>query len=93
MIDLLIKLLPYIAPALRYADNPNRSYWRLDLLVFTLVVWIADMTIAHLFFSPQRNEWTISHTLERTVSYHWPQDKALARAINAISPRHIKAVI
>ena len=92
MIDLLIKLLPYIAPALRYADNPNRSYWRLDLLVFTLVVWIADMIIARLFFAPQRNEWTISHTLERTAHYSLSSLR-LAQAINAISPRHIKAVI
>ena len=91
MIDLLIKLLPYIAPALRYADNPNRNLWRLDLMVFTLLVWIADMIIAHLFFSPQRNEWTISHALERTA--HLSLDSLrLALAINAISPRHIKAV-
>jgi len=92
VIDLLIKLLPYIAPALRYADNPNRSYWRLDLLVFTLIVWVLDMIIAHLFFSPQRNEWTISHVLEREAAV-FPEAMRLAQAINAISPRHIKAVI
>ena len=92
MIDLLIKLLPYIAPALRYADNPNRSYWRLDLLVFTLLVWIADMVVAHICFEPQKREWTISHVLEREAAV-FPEAMRLAQAINAISPRHIKAVI
>ena len=91
MIDLLIKLLPYIAPALRYADNPNRNLWRLDLLVVTLLVWVLDMIVAHLFFAPQRNEWTISHTLERTA--HLSLDSLrLALAIHAVSPGHIKAV-
>jgi hypothetical protein len=87
----LIACLPLIAPALRYADNPNRSYWRIDLLVFALLVWVIDMILAHLFFAPKKNEWTISHTLERTALYshkHW----LLALAINKISPRHIKAV-
>ena len=38
MNTLLIKLLPLVAPALRYADNPNRNPWRVDLLVYTLLV-------------------------------------------------------
>ena len=91
MIDFLIHLLPLVAPALRYADNPQRSYWRIDLLIFTLVVFAADVILAHLFFSPRRGEWTISHTLERTA--HLSLDSLrLALAIHAISPGHIKAV-
>ena len=91
MIDLLIKLLPLVAPAIRYADNPQRNLWRLDLLCYTLIVWALDMLIAHLFFSPQKGEWTISDTLERTA--HLSLDSLrLALAIHAISPGHIKAV-
>ena len=92
MIDLLIKLLPLVAPALRYADNPNRPVWRIDLLIYTLLVWIADMVLAHLFFYPRRDEWTISHTLERYAPYS-PMYMRLAHAINEYSPGHIKAAI
>ena len=89
---LLIKLLPYIAPALRYADNPARNYWRVDLLAYTVFVWVVDMVLAALFFSPQRGEWTISHTLERTTLVSTPH-KLLALEINRISPNHIKSVL
>lgn len=92
MIDFLIRCLPLVAPALRYADNPNRPLWRLDLLTYTLFIWLVDMVLAHLFFSPQKGEFTISHTLERTAPHsmrHW----IFAEAINQISPKHIKAVI
>ena len=92
MIALLIKLLPLAAPALRYADNPNRPLWRLDLLLYTLLVWVIDMVLAHLFFSPQRNEWTISHTLERTALISL-KHRTLALAINRISAGHIKSVV
>ena len=92
MIDFLIRILPYIAPALRYADNPNRNYWRLDLLIFTVIVYVLDMIVAHLFFAPRQGERTVSHTLERTA-YHSQKSFTLARKINDISPRHIKAVI
>lgn len=60
MIDTLTRCLPFAAPALRYSDNPNRPMWRLDLLAYTIVVWVLDMVLAHLFFSPQRGEWTFS---------------------------------
>jgi hypothetical protein len=86
---MLIKLLPLVAPALRYADNPNRPLWRVDLALYTFVIWVVDMVIAHLFFAPKKNEWTISHTLERTA-HVYPQHKALALAINRISHNHIK---
>lgn len=92
MIAFLILCLPLIAPALRYADNPNRSYWRVHLLVYTLFVWIVDMILAHLFFDTQKGEWTISNTLERTAPHsrqHW----FFAIEINKISPGHIKAVV
>lgn len=92
MIDLLIKLLPLIAPAIRYADNPGRPLWRLDLIIFTLVILVLDVLIAHLYFGTGRTEWTVSHVLERTVSYDWQHWK-LAKAINKISPGHIKGVI
>jgi len=91
MIDLLIKCLWLVAPALRYADNPNRSYWQVHLLVYAILVWIVDMVLAHLFFSPKKHEWTVSHTLERTAPHslkHWQ----LGEAINRISPNHIKSV-
>jgi hypothetical protein len=91
VINLLIALLPVIAPALRWADNPQRPYWRLDLLLYTLIVWVLDMVLAHLFFSPRSKEWTISHTLERTV-FESADSMRLARAINVISPGHIKAL-
>lgn len=89
MIDFLIRLLPYIAPAIRYADDPKRSYWNVPLLVYTVFVWAADMLIAHLFFAPNRYEWTVSHVLERTYNTS-PDLKRLALAINAVSPRHIR---
>jgi hypothetical protein len=91
MIALLIKLLPLIAPAIRYADDPNRPLWRVDLLLYTLIVWMTDMVLAHLFFVPRKGEWTISHTLERTA-YESPSHLALAQAINHISSNHIKSI-
>ena len=92
MIDFLIKLLPYIAPAIRYVDNPQRNYWRLDLLIYALIVYALDVILAHVFFSPQKGEWTISHTLARTV--HFSLDSLrLAMAIDAISPGHIKVIL
>jgi len=48
--------------------------------------------LAHLFFYPHRNEWTISHTLERYAPYS-PMYMRLAHAINEYSPGHIKAAI
>lgn len=89
--NLLIKLMPFVAPALRYVDNPNRSYWRVDLLIFTLVVYLLDVVIAHLCFAPKRGEWTISHVLERTAKSSL-KHLALALEINRISPNHIKSV-
>ena len=91
MIDFLIKLLPYVAPALRYADDPNRSYLRVHLLVFTLVVYGLDIVVAHLFFAPKRGEWTISHVLERTAKDSL-KHLTLALEINRISPNHIKSI-
>jgi len=85
---MLIKLLPYVAPAIKYADNPNRSYWHVHLLVYTLFVWIADIVLAHLFFSPQKGEWTISNVITRTQ--HTSVDaKCLVDAIELVSPGHI----
>ena len=91
MIDLLIKSLWLVAPALRYADNPNRSYWQIHLLAYTILVWVIDMVIARVWFAPQPNEWTISHTLERTAGVSL-RHMELALAINRISPGHIKSV-
>jgi hypothetical protein len=92
MTELLIKLLPLVAPAIRYADDPRRSYWRIDLLIYSIFVWLADMALAALFFHPQKNELTISHTLERTALTN-ANSRQLALAINRISPNHIKAVL
>ncbi len=91
MIGFLICILPFAAPALRYVDNPNRNYWRVDLLLFTLVVYALDVVIAHLFFAPQKGEWTVSHVLERTAKSSL-KHLTLALEINRISPNHIKSV-
>ena len=91
MIGFLLKCLPLVAPTIRYADNPNRSYWQVHLLVYAIIIWLLDMVIAHLFFSPQKGEWTISHTLERTSSASLAH-LTLALEINRISPNHIKSV-
>jgi len=90
MIILLTILLPLVAPAIRYADNPQRPYWRLDLLVYTVLVAVADVALAHLFFSPRKGEWTISHTLERTALTD-ERHALFALQINLHSPGHIKA--
>jgi hypothetical protein len=92
MIKLLTPLLPLVAPALRYADNPQRPLWRLDLLVYTVLVAVADVALAHLFFSPRKGEWTISHTLERTAKTS-VEHRTFALLINHYSPAHIKAVL
>tara|TARA_R110000868_G_scaffold99334_1_gene273438 strand:- start:5062 stop:5361 length:300 start_codon:yes stop_codon:yes gene_type:complete len=96
MIDLLIKILPLVAPAIRYADNPNRNPWRVDLLAYTLFVWLADMVLAHTAWAyhmgfPKRGEVTISHTLERLYPKGDTDAVRLAKAINFVSPNHIKA--
>lgn len=83
-------------PALLYADDPNRSYWRVHLLAYTLLVAACDIFLAHtlwafVFGFPQRGEWTISHTLERLcISSQWCTNFGLR--INAISPGHIKVL-
>jgi hypothetical protein len=92
MIDLLIRLLPYIAPAIRYADDLNRSYWNVPLIIYTAIVYVADMIVAHLYFAPAKYEWTVSHVLERTHTESLDALR-LALAINAISPGHIKSLL
>lgn len=96
MIYLLIKLLPYVAPAIRYADNPNRNPWRVDLLAYTLFVWVVDVALAHTFMVPtfgwpKGKELTISDILERLCPTGNLNAIALAWAINHLSPGHIKA--
>jgi hypothetical protein len=101
MIEFITKLLPYIAPAIYFADNPKRNYWRIDLIIYSLIVYALDILFAHTVWAyyfgwPKRGEWTISHTLERlcrTGSH--PKISlfiALARGINRISYGHIKAI-
>ena len=94
MIDLLIKLLPYIAPAIRYADNPARSYWNVPLLIYTVIVAALDVIVAHLFFAPTKYEWTVSHVLERWIFDSEKSADAirLATAINKISKDHIQGL-
>lgn len=96
MIALLVKLLPLVAPAIRYADDKNRCYWKLHLVVGALIVAIADVILAHTawayyFGFPQRGEVTISHTLERLYPKGDADVVRLAKAINHVSPGHIKA--
>lgn len=99
MIDLLLTLA---GPAIRYADDPQRNYWRVHVLVYTLFVWIIDMVLAHTVWAwyfgwPERKEWTISHTLERLCKTPGPYQQfhiAFSKKINRESPtgNHIKAV-
>lgn len=107
MIDFLIRLLPYIAPAIVFADN---FYWPWQakkwkafvawpfLVVYAFLVWIADIVLAHtamvnLFGRPRGKELTISDMLERLYPTGYPDAVRLARAINFVSPGHIKAAI
>lgn len=107
MIDFLIRLIPYVAPAIVFADN---FYWPWQaknwkaivawpfLVVYTVLVWFADIVLAHtlmgdLFGEPQGKELTISDTLERLYSTGHPDAVRLAEAINFVSPGHIKAAI
>lgn len=98
MIDLLILLLK---PALLWESNPKR-YWYLTPI--TLVAVIADIIAAHTVWAliagwPEKNEWTISHTLERLCKAYDNPDYALfvqlSKKINRLSPTgaHIKAVL
>lgn len=86
--------LPVAAPAIRYADDPHKSYSKVHLLAYSLVLWWVDVLLAHLFFSPKQNEWTISHVLERWITE--PEHSALAipfaARINKISPNHIQGL-
>lgn len=98
MIDFLIRLLPYVALVIRYADDPNRSYWKVWLLVYTVIVWLVDMALAHTlmvrtFGWPKRGEWTISDTLERLYPTKHPDAVRLTLAIKSVAPGHIKAAI
>ena len=88
MNDFLIKLLPLVVPALKYSDNPNRNYFRIDLLLYTLFVGTVDVILAQLFFFPQKGEWTISNVISRTQ--HTSLDaKRLVDAIERVAPGHI----
>lgn len=96
MIGLLIALLPLVAPAIRFADDPHRDYRRVHVVAYSFAVWLADMALAHtvmvLYFGfPQHGEHTISDTLERTYRAGDARAIRLAKAINAESPGHIKA--
>ena len=107
MIGFLLWLLPYIAPAIIFADN---FYWPWQakgwtalaawplLVAYTVLVWIADMALAHTvwayhFGMPHIGEVTISHTLERLYPTRQPDAVRLALAINSHSPGHIKAAL
>jgi hypothetical protein len=97
VIDFLLRLA---APALRFADNPNRNYRRVHLVLYTLIVALLDVLLAHtvwawFFGFPQKGEWTISHTLERLIKTDAVDRLWLfgfAFRINEISPGHIKAI-
>ena len=89
-------ILKVATPALLYADNPNRNPWRIDLLVYSLFIWLCDIVAAHTVWAylhgfPQKGEWTISHTLER-LCVNPGKDSVIkfAKEINSISPGHIK---
>lgn len=92
----LYRILPYIGPAIRYADNPNRNPWRIDLALFAIFVWLCDIVVARLWFNPQGYERTVSDTLERLAvdkeHPHWWAHYCLAYYINVQSPGHIKSI-
>ncbi len=95
MIDLFLVIL---RPALLFADG---GQWR--WFAVALVAWLLDIVIAHTTWAmiagwPKKNEWTISHTLER-LCWDWSNPDrefyvALAIKINTLSPtkNHIRAV-
>lgn len=96
MIDLLIFLL---RPALLCTEGGR--WW---LAPVALLAWVIDVILAHTTWAlvagwPRRNEWTISHTLERLcMKFDHPDHGlfvAIAKKINRISPTrsHIKAVL
>ena len=101
MIDLLILLL---APALRYIEDKETPWWRLDLAALAIVAWWVDVFIAHTTWRAMTGpllptEWTISHTLERLCKEKEHPDYELfiqiAKKINRVSPTHdhIRAVL
>ena len=106
MIALLIRILPYIAPAIVFADNfywpwQARSWTALVawpfLVIYTTLVWSADILLAHTlmvpyFGMPRIGEITVSHTLERICPTGDKNAIKLALAINFVSPGHIKVI-
>jgi hypothetical protein len=101
MIDLLLLLL---APALRYVEDKETPWWRLDLAVIAILAWVVDIIIAHTTWAaafgwPKPYELTISHTLERLCKEKEHPDYELfiqlAKKINRVSPTHdhIRAVL
>lgn len=98
MTELLCLLLK---PALYGVSDPRR-YWYLVPVV--IVAWFVDVILAHTGWAliagwPQRNEWTISDTLERLCREFTNPDQFLyieiAKKINRVSPTgdHIKSVL
>ena len=96
MIDILLILLK---PALLYVEGKQKRY-----ILHAIVAGIVDVIIAHttwtiLFGKPHKNEWTVSHTLERLCKDTTHPDREwfiqTALKINRISPTgdHIKAVL
>lgn len=97
MIDFIIRLLPYVAPAIRYADAKPCNYWKLHLVVYTAIIVALDVILAYTVWAyhmgfPKHGEWTISHTLERLYPTGHPDAVRLSKAINSVAPNHIKAV-
>ena len=94
MITVMLLLL---RPALLYADAHDRRFVIVAGVVFFIDMLVAHSTWAVIFGWPERNEWTISSTLERICSDpNHPRHilaLAIAREINLLSPtrNHVKS--
>ena len=98
MTALLLLLLP---GALRYTDGGERQFVLHAAIALVLDVIVAHTTFAAIAGWPKRDEWTVSHMLERLAHPDNCFDpdymlyRELALFINRKSPtgRHIKAVL
>ena len=88
-----------LKPALRAAEGGSKNPldWLALLLAFPLDIILAHTTWALVAGWPRKNEWTISHTLERLCVESGKNRNffvGMALWINELSPtgRHIKAV-
>jgi hypothetical protein len=82
-----------LKPALRAAEGGSKNPldWIALIIAFPLDVLIAHTTWAIFAGFPKKNEWTISHALERLIHEKNENQlfyQELSKYINRISPNH-----